>query len=60
VNKFNPVTYLVETGRATLVGGPFDSLPMTLIILGCAFILLILGWAIFHITVPRIIERMGM
>jgi lipopolysaccharide transport system permease protein len=60
VNKFNPITYLVETGRATLVGGPFDTLPMTLIISGCAFILLILGWTIFHITVPRIIERMGM
>jgi lipopolysaccharide transport system permease protein len=60
VNKFNPITYLVETGSATLVGGPFDTLPMTLIISGCAFILLILGWTIFHITVPRIIERMGM
>lgn len=60
INKFNPITYLIETGRATLVGGPFDALPMTLIISGCAFILLILGWTIFHITVPRIIERMGM
>jgi lipopolysaccharide transport system permease protein len=60
VNKFNPITYLVETGRATLVAGSFDALPTALVISGCAFILLIVGWTIFHITVPRIIERMGM
>ena len=60
VNKFNPVTYLIEIGRATLVGGPFHHLSIALIISGCAFVLLLIGWAIFHITVPRIIERMGM
>jgi len=60
VNRFNPVTYLIEIGRATLVGGSFQHLPMALIISGCAFVLLLIGWAIFHITVPRIIERMGM
>jgi lipopolysaccharide transport system permease protein len=60
VNKFNPVTYLIEIGRSTLVGGSFQYLPVALIISGCAFVLLLIGWAIFHITVPRIIERMGM
>jgi len=60
VNKFNPVTYLIEIGRSTLVGGSFQYLPVALIISGCAFILLLIGWTIFHITVPRIIERMGM
>jgi lipopolysaccharide transport system permease protein len=60
VNKVNPVTYLIETGRATLVGESFEHLPMTLIISGCAFVLVLIGWTIFHITVPRIIERMGM
>lgn len=60
VNRFNPVTYLIEVGRATLVGGSFQHLPMALIISGCAFVLLLIGWTIFHITVPRIIERMGM
>ena len=60
VNKFNPLTYLIEVGRATLVGGSFQHLPIALIITGCAFVLLLIGWAIFHITVPRIIERMGM
>jgi hypothetical protein len=25
-----------------------------------AIVLLLIGWTIFHITVPRIIERMGM
>ena len=60
VNRFNPVTYLIEVGRATLVGGSFQHLPMVLIISGCAFVLLLIGWTIFHITAPRIIERMGM
>ena len=60
VNKLNPLTYLIEVGRATLVGGSFEHLPMVLIISGCAFVLLLVGWTIFHITVPRIIERMGM
>ena len=52
--------YLMETGRATLVGGPFPLLLPALAITAAAFILLLIGWAIFHITVPRIIERMGM
>ena len=60
VNKFNPATYLIEVGRATLVGGTFQHLSIALIISGCAFVLLLIGWVIFHITVPRIIERMGM
>jgi lipopolysaccharide transport system permease protein len=60
VNKVNPVTYLLEVGRATLVGGSFEYLSIALIISGCAFVLLLIGWTIFHITVPRIIERMGM
>jgi lipopolysaccharide transport system permease protein len=60
VNKVNPVTYLLEVGRSTLVGGAFEHLSMALIITGAAFILLLIGWVIFHITVPRIIERMGM
>lgn len=59
-NKINPVTYLIEVGRATLTGGSFEHLPMALIVSGCAFALLFIGWTIFHITVPRIIERMGM
>ncbi len=60
VNRLNPITYLIETGRATLVGGPFTALPAALIITAAAVLLLLIGWMIFHITVPRIIERMGM
>ena len=60
VNKINPITYLIETGRATLVGGPFDMLPIALAVTVAGFLLLLIGWTIFHITVPRIIERMGM
>ena len=37
VNKVNPVTYLLEVGRSTLVGGSFEHLSMALIITGSAF-----------------------
>ncbi|MGB2401929.1 MAG: ABC transporter permease [Akkermansiaceae bacterium] len=60
VNKINPVTYLLEIGRATLVGGSFEHLSMAFTVSVCAFALLLVGWIIFHVTVPRIIERMGM
>jgi len=60
INQINPITYLLEIGRATIVGGPFDMLPIALAITAAALILLLIGWTIFHITVPRIIERMGM
>jgi lipopolysaccharide transport system permease protein len=60
VHHINPVTYLLETGRATLFGGPFDALPLALGITAAALILLVVAWIIFHITIPRIIERMGM
>lgn len=60
VNFLNPVTYLIETGRDTLMGGTFDYLPGALVVTALGVILLAIGWTIFHITVPRIIERMGM
>jgi lipopolysaccharide transport system permease protein len=60
INRINPVTYLLETGRATLVGGPWDALPVAAAVTAAAFVLLLIGWTIFHVTVPRIIERMGM
>lgn len=60
LNRWNPVTYLIETGRSTIVGGPFDYIMLSLGITMVATILLLLGWAVFHITIPRIIERMGM
>lgn len=60
VHALNPVTYLIEAGRATLVGGPFTAVPIALAVTAASFLLLLLAWAIFHITVPRIIERMGM
>jgi ABC-type polysaccharide/polyol phosphate export permease len=60
INKVNPVTYLIEIGRATVMGGPFTSLPLALVITFAALAMLVFGWAIFHITMPRVVERMGM
>jgi lipopolysaccharide transport system permease protein len=60
INRINPVTYLIGNGRAVLVGGPFDMLTSALVVTACAFAVLLFAWTVFHITVPRIIERMGM
>lgn len=60
IHRLNPVTYVLQTGRSLLVGGPFDLLLPALAITAGAFVLLLISWAVFHITVPRIIERMGM
>lgn len=60
VHQINPVTYLLELGRAVLVGGPWESLNAAGLVTVAALVLLLVSWAIFHVTVPRIIERMGM
>lgn len=60
VNRYNPVTYMLEMCRNLLVGGSLESLPYGIAISLTGCVLLLVGWAILHITVPRIIERMGM
>lgn len=60
INRLNPITYVLETARATIAGGPFEYLGITFVIVAAATLLLFLGWAILRITLPRIIERMGM
>jgi lipopolysaccharide transport system permease protein len=60
INAFNPLTYLLDTARSSLVGEGFNHLGISLAIMTFSLILLILSWMILHITIPRIIERLGM
>ncbi len=60
INALNPLTYLIETSRNTLNGGPFDLLPQALLVTGMTCIIFFLAWCIFRVTIPRVIERMGM
>lgn len=60
VNAWNPVTYMLDTSRNLLVGGSVDYL-MPTVLTGCvAIVVIAIGWMIIHITLPRIVERMGM
>lgn len=56
----NPTTYLIETGRALLAGTELSYLGESFAITGIALCILLIGWTILHISMPRIIERMGM
>jgi len=60
VNLLNPITYLLDTARAALVGTPIEHVGISLAITAASLVLLFIGWIILHITLPRIIERMGM
>src|SRR5690606_5780077 len=59
ITRLNPATYVLETARATLVGGPFPYIGETCAVLAVILILLFLGWTTLRITLPRIIERLG-
>ena len=59
-NRLNPVTYILETSRNLLTGEPLNFLFPAIGITFCALLLLFLAWTIVHITLPRVIERLGM
>lgn len=58
-NLFNPVTYPLQLARDCLTGQPAHIAP-SLMVGAISCIILALGWIIFHVTMPRIIERLGM
>ncbi|MEM0966385.1 MAG: ABC transporter permease [Verrucomicrobiota bacterium] len=60
VHKLNPTTYLLETGRELLTGSPLLYLSESVLITLTAFVLLLIAWTVLHISMPRLIERMGM
>jgi len=60
LNRYNPVTYLIETSRSMLAG-PHINYPITsAMIFLASTALLFVASVVLHITLPRIIERMGM
>jgi lipopolysaccharide transport system permease protein len=60
VNRWNPVTPLLQFGRSTLSGGPLQALSETLLVSALCMVVLFFAWTILQIVLPRIIERMGM
>lgn len=59
INKFNPVTYVVEVPRAWFTGQEVLHLTPFFTVLAISLMILFLGWVLYRITMPIIIERVG-
>jgi lipopolysaccharide transport system permease protein len=59
VTKLNPVTPLLVTTRQWLTGGHLTQLGPFVIMVGITLILSFLGWIIYRLAMPHLIERIG-
>ncbi len=57
--RINPLTPLVHNARALLAGLPLLALDYYLAVMSVAVILLLLGWIIYRLAMPILIERMS-
>ncbi|WP_139258800.1 ABC transporter permease [Chryseobacterium oranimense] len=57
--KFNPLTYLINDTRNTLVGAEIHSLMFTIILTAVSFIVLLIGLVIFRKSMPIVIEKIA-
>lgn len=57
--KWNPASPLIVTVRDWLTGQIPLQLTGFLLVTGCSMVLLVLGWLLFRIASPIIVERMG-
>jgi lipopolysaccharide transport system permease protein len=57
--QWNPLTYLIVTGRDWLTGNRTEHLLAFFAISGVALVLLLVAWMIYRIAMPILIERMG-
>jgi len=60
LNRVNPVTFVLDTARALLVGAPVEHVVPAVLTTLVAVVALFLGWVVLHVTMPIVIERMGM
>lgn len=57
--KLNPLTPLIVTAREWITGGAASMLAGFLAVNAVAAVLLLLGWAIYRLAMPILVERMG-
>lgn len=55
----NPLSPLVLCARDLVVTGDTSNLPATLVIMGVCLVLFGIGWVLFRLAVPIIVERLG-
>ena len=59
VMHYNPLSPLVLAARDLIVTGDTTYLPATLVIMACCLVLFGVGWVLFRLAVPIIVERLG-
>jgi len=59
IMQYNPLTPLVLCARGLVITGDTSHLPATLAIMGVCLVLLGIGWVLFRLAVPIIVERLG-
>lgn len=60
IHTLNPLTYLIETGRNLILGGPLDYWLLSCLMLAIFALLLLIGWFFCRLAMPVLVERMGM
>lgn len=59
INTWNPITPFIEIPRNWFNGLAAENLSIYFIYIGIAVLLTFLGWMLFRITIPIIVERVG-
>ena len=57
--KWNPISPLLQAARNWLTGQPVDQLAVFLLVSALGVVMLVIGWVLFRITMPMLVERMG-
>ena len=59
LTTINPVSPVILTARDWLISQPATHLSAFIVVTALALILLLIGWVIYHVALPHLIERMG-
>ena len=59
IMHYNPLSPLVLCARDLLISGDTTYLPATFAVIGVCLVLFAIGWVLFRLAVPIIVERMG-
>jgi lipopolysaccharide transport system permease protein len=59
LTKWNPVSPIITTTRDWLTGGAGNHLHSFLFVVCVALVMLFLGWILYRLAMPHLIERMG-
>jgi lipopolysaccharide transport system permease protein len=57
--RWNPISPLIETARASLTGQPLTYLPQSLLVIMVGVAITVLGLLLFRLVMAPLIERMG-